>query len=184
MKEMIPDFKTYLNESVWGDIRKKSLGKEERKEDDIETLSPRGLYEYILSYYRACGGVPLKKSVRISPSDNVIEVDVYERKHEKEGGFKLDLEFYSQGHKAVKLGPDGLRSNLDMVDTWLLNELKDFAEVKRFDADKFYNSYFLISPKDGSETTNKFFLRVLDYLIDAKKDSVREFLKLKRKSKV
>ena len=30
---MIPKFKTYLNESVWGDIRKKSLGQEEREEN-------------------------------------------------------------------------------------------------------------------------------------------------------
>ena len=33
---MIPDFKTYLNESVWGNIRNKSLGQEERKEDFIK----------------------------------------------------------------------------------------------------------------------------------------------------
>ena len=30
---MIPDFKTYVGESVWGSIRKKSLGQEERLED-------------------------------------------------------------------------------------------------------------------------------------------------------
>lgn len=173
-----------LSESIWNDIRRQSAGKQDRQEDDIDIMTPGGVYEYVLTHYRACGGVPLKKSVRISSSENVIEVDVYERKHEKEGGFKLDLEFYSDGKKAVKLGPDGIKSNLDMVDTWLLNELKEFAEVRRFDADRFYNSYFLISPKDGSETANRFFLRVLDYLIDAKKDSMREFLKLKKKSKV
>ena len=35
---MIPDFKTYIGESVWGDIRKKSLGQEERLEDNIDVL--------------------------------------------------------------------------------------------------------------------------------------------------
>ena len=172
-----------LSESVWGDIRKKSLGQEDRIEDDVNNMSPRELYEYILSGYRACGGVPLKKSVRLSQTEFIVEVDVYESKHEKEGGFTLELNFYLRGRKALKLGPDGLRSHLDQVDTWLINELKEFAEVKRYDAERFYNSYFLISPKDGSETTNKFFLMVLDYLIDAKKDSVSEFLKLKKKSK-
>ena len=35
---MIPDFNTYLKESVWGDIRKKSLGKEEREENHISNI--------------------------------------------------------------------------------------------------------------------------------------------------
>ena len=35
---MIPNFKTYIGESIWGDIRKKSLGQEERLEDNIDVL--------------------------------------------------------------------------------------------------------------------------------------------------
>ena len=36
---MIPNFSTYLKESVWGDIRKKSLGQEERIEDAAATAT-------------------------------------------------------------------------------------------------------------------------------------------------
>ena len=32
---MIPDFKTYLKESVWSDIHRRSNGTQERKEDDV-----------------------------------------------------------------------------------------------------------------------------------------------------
>ena len=32
---MIPDFKTYIEESVWSDIQKRSMGKQVRKEDDL-----------------------------------------------------------------------------------------------------------------------------------------------------
>ena len=34
---MIPNFKTYINESIWGDIRKKSLGQEAREENILES---------------------------------------------------------------------------------------------------------------------------------------------------
>ena len=39
------------NESVWGNIRKKSLGQEIRKEDDIEHLDRDGLYDLIIYKY-------------------------------------------------------------------------------------------------------------------------------------
>ena len=43
---MIPDFKTYMNESVWGDIRKKSLGQEDRIESGVDNMTAREFYFY------------------------------------------------------------------------------------------------------------------------------------------
>ena len=43
---MIPKFKTYLNESVWSDIRKKSLGQEERIENSIDSMTIQEFYHY------------------------------------------------------------------------------------------------------------------------------------------
>ena len=40
-----------LSESVWEDIRKKSLGKEERTEDDVNLLSKNEFYDYINKKY-------------------------------------------------------------------------------------------------------------------------------------
>ena len=40
-----------MNESVWGDIRKKSLGQEERIEDNINVLDFNGLVDYITRNY-------------------------------------------------------------------------------------------------------------------------------------
>ena len=48
---MIPDFKTYIKESVWGDIYKRGAGEQVRKEDDVNLLDKEGFYEYILSHY-------------------------------------------------------------------------------------------------------------------------------------
>ena len=48
---MIPNFRTYLKESVWGDIRKKSLGTEVRTEDDVNSLDCAGFCEYLKTKY-------------------------------------------------------------------------------------------------------------------------------------
>lgn len=48
---MIPDFKTYLKESVWMDIHKQSTGDIERKEDNINNLSQDELFDYLKVHY-------------------------------------------------------------------------------------------------------------------------------------
>lgn len=53
---MIPDFKTFIGESFWGDVHRRSRGDEERKEDIItwehlDNLDVPGLYEYLLQNY-------------------------------------------------------------------------------------------------------------------------------------
>lgn len=40
-----------LSESVWANIRKKSLGQEERLEFDVNSLDRNGLYDYVLDNY-------------------------------------------------------------------------------------------------------------------------------------
>ena len=48
-----PLFVKKLSESVWGDIRKKSLGQEEREENSLDNLTPQEFYEYLLNTYVA-----------------------------------------------------------------------------------------------------------------------------------
>lgn len=48
---MIPDFKTYIKESVWNDIRKRGNGTDVKKEDEIEHLDRDGMYDYIYTIY-------------------------------------------------------------------------------------------------------------------------------------
>ena len=52
--------KEFLGESVWGDIRKKSLGQEERMEDDVNHLDRDGFYKYLMDHYRTVG---IKQSI-------------------------------------------------------------------------------------------------------------------------
>ena len=51
---MIPDFKTYITESIWSDIQDRSMGKTVRKEDDINLLDVDEFIEYLKKSYDVC----------------------------------------------------------------------------------------------------------------------------------
>ena len=88
---MIPNFNTYIKESVWGDIRKQGLGTEVKAEDDVNILSQDNLFEYLKDKY----------SVRIyqidndhKPIDRENEISVpYARPRELSYGLCVSLEF-------------------------------------------------------------------------------------------
>ena len=48
---MIPDFKTFIKESIWSDMQDRSSGETTRKEDDINCLDMLGLLDYIQKKY-------------------------------------------------------------------------------------------------------------------------------------
>ena len=49
---MIPDFKTYITESIWSDIQDRSMGKTVRKEDDIDHLDYVEFFTYLTEHYK------------------------------------------------------------------------------------------------------------------------------------
>ena len=50
---MIPDFKTYIGESVWSDIHKRSIGSSVRKEDEInDSWDLNEMYGYMIDHYK------------------------------------------------------------------------------------------------------------------------------------
>ena len=49
---MIPDFKTYITESIWSDIQDRSMGKTVRKEDDIDHLDYVEFFAYLTEHYK------------------------------------------------------------------------------------------------------------------------------------
>lgn len=49
---MIPDFKTFIKESIWSDIQDRSMGKTVRKEDDISNLDYVEFFKYLTEHYQ------------------------------------------------------------------------------------------------------------------------------------
>ena len=48
---MIPDFKTFIKESIWSDIQDRSMGKTVRKEDSVNNLDRNDFYDYLKNKY-------------------------------------------------------------------------------------------------------------------------------------
>ena len=48
---MIPDFKTYINETYWSRMNRRSQGTLNKKEDSIDLMDEKALYEHIHNSY-------------------------------------------------------------------------------------------------------------------------------------
>ena len=49
---MIPDFKTFIKESIWSDMQDRSAGETVRKEDDIDNLDCEEFFVYLTEHYQ------------------------------------------------------------------------------------------------------------------------------------
>ncbi len=151
---MIPDFKTYIGESVWTDIQKRSSGDDIRQEDDINHLDGSGLKDYIESHYK-----PLNAYAVVTYVMGILSVPIV-RDHVN---YSI---LYCQNSKLISkiTIADDLFSLVD----GLLEKLKTNFSIE---VHKNSSTIYGISPKDGSEVTNKFFIEVIDFILDNIHDS-------------
>lgn len=134
-----------LSESVWGDIRKKSLGQESRIEDDINSLSLKGLCSYLNENYTC-------------RDDNCIFCQTM--------GDTLVLTvalYYSLGATGyLYYTGEEIAIYKSSLDTLRCRGKLTHSYATSFDMDS-----TTISPKDKSiPVNNKFFIEVLNFFID------------------
>lgn len=72
---MIPDFKTYLKESIWSDIQDRSSGETVRKEDDIDRFGYEDFFVYLTEHYQ-----PKSKKIneKIGGRTSIVDTDLIE----------------------------------------------------------------------------------------------------------
>ena len=150
---MIPDFKTYIKESIWSDMQDRSAGDKIRKEDDVNLLDIDGLCDYLNKHYKRTtpfafitniGGILSVPIIRDTANNCVMY------------NYKLEIKSVSIVYEIVNQ-VDGLLNLL--YDNFSIKEINE-----KHDDDE-YTLYWL-SPKDGSEITNKFFIDVIDFLLE------------------
>ena len=149
---MIPDFKTYITESIWSDIQDRSMGKTVRKEDDINLLDINEFCEYLKTIYK-------------TNSDNNISVIKIE------DNMYLTICLYEDEYgyyRYIYYDGDYINTQLDVIET-----LKCLLEFERKFSIKFNENDFVVNcidiyPKDKARipVTNKFFIEVLDFILD------------------
>ena len=143
-----------LSESIWSDIQDRSTGKTVRKEDEVNHLDREGLYDYLTYHY-----VRTNRFVGISTSAgfNTIDVPIII----KGGTYPVHFDF------------DTNEVSVQYVTLCLVNKLFSKASenfLLKIDPNDPPLKCF-ISPKDGSEVTNQFFIDVIDFFINNISDS-------------
>ena len=161
---MIPDFKTYIGESVWGDIRKKSLGQEERTEDiiKIDDLDGQGLAKYIADRYEC-------PQWKIEDNPNLKTISVPILRNGPNSGFSVT---YDYKYKEVSMNFE-----IDENFSYLVDKLRRTYLTKTERVSQVFVK-FIIAPTDGSKPTNVFFLGVIEFLMEnIKKENLMLFRK-------
>ena len=72
---MIPDFKTYIKESIWSDIQDRSSGKQVRQEDDVDRFGYEDFFVYLTEHYK-----PKSKKINeeIGGRTSIIDTNIIE----------------------------------------------------------------------------------------------------------
>ena len=152
---MIPDFKTYLKESVWGDLRKKSLGQEDRVESGVDNLGLEEFYEYLKCRYVTLGDEDITYSDKV----DTIKIPILH------GYAYNDIYVRAKNYLlAITMKRDDMRP-------WFLEKLRERYNVSFDEIEKDWWDV-CVTPKggDASLLPNSFFIEVIDYIIDMEDD--------------
>ena len=146
---MIPDFKTFIEESLWSEIQDRSSGDAIRKEDDVNLLDLDEFYEYIKEHYKA----NVKYYAMGGGSGAAISVDITED--------ILLLYKPKRGH--ILLSWTETKIPMSFFD-----ELED-----RFKIENTSTMRRIITEKDGS-CTNKTFVNTIEFVLGHKESIMNE----------
>ena len=164
---MIPDFNTYIKESVWGDIRKRADGKELRREDDVDLMDQDRLWDYLRDdLYKTTSSV---YDIRFFtfPYDYILVPISINAMWNSSSVSYVGLEgFNDTKGKVVTIDYRSLNRFPDGV----LEKLEEMYSVKHVRETSKKQGHIQITPKDGSPVTNTFYIEVIDFLLDNIRD--------------
>ena len=72
---MIPDFKTFIKESIWSDMQDRSAGETVRKEDDIDNLNYEEFFTYLTEHYQPKSK---KENEKIGGRTPIMDINIVE----------------------------------------------------------------------------------------------------------
>ena len=155
---MIPDFKTFIKESIWSDIQDRSSGDTIRKEDDINLMSGEDFCDYLNDNYISKN----KYKILYSEHSKCIHIPILN----KFIGVLLNLS-YDYEDNTITMNYDEVES----LCPELCKKIKEnFKVVKKIVSSTY--TQFIIFPPDGSECTNRFFVDVINFIIDNADENV------------
>ena len=149
-----------LQESIWSDIQDRSSGEQIRKEDDINFLDRDGLYDYICANYEILksrlAGIINSKTFNTL----IVPVLMLEHSHTIE---QLFFNFKFNKIRVMYSFPYSVEGLFDkLVDNFQLKQEGTGDDI-----------CYVISPKDESKVTNKFFIDLIDFIIENIPDKLK-----------
>ena len=151
---MIPDFKTYIKESIWSDIQDRSSGDVVRKEDEVNNFDGEELYDYIYSLYEQINPYPMPLKSREGMSSKWIQyftIPIFKTNYKV---YRLDVIFKNDKISNLAL----MASDADV---------KDFKQalIDNFNATVRSDSSLRIEEKDGT-LTNQTCMKLIKVILE------------------
>lgn len=136
-----------INESVWGNISKRADGTMERKEDNVDNLSKKDLYDYLNSIYKTIGHVIYYGE--FNDGTQSIEIPLFEK------GRHTFYLIYSTNQDCISFA--------DLSD-FTPNLYKNLH--KKFNACVVENNYGKHVIIKSEKLTNRFVISIVDFIIE------------------
>jgi hypothetical protein len=152
---MIPDFKTYLKESHWSDMNRRSQGITVRKEDDVNLMDDEAFLNYLEDHYEIENNYEDYEGnfMMVEDEFKLIGVPIYSYKGDPVYLFKI---FYPE--TVVQI-----HDSMEQEYPELFKKICNKYLVSLYDDED--KCYLKIEPRDGREIDNKFYLNVLTFIL-------------------
>ena len=138
-----------ITESIWSDMQDRSAGEAIRREDDVNLMSEEDFCDYLNDNYIS------KYKITYSEFSQGIHIPILN----KFTGVLLNVS-YNYNSNTITMNDD-----VESFYPELCKMIKEnFKVVKKYVSSTY--TKFIIFPPDGSECTNRFFVDVLDFIID------------------
>lgn len=168
---MIPDFKTFINESIWGDINRRSQGNQVKKEDDINLMERDAFFDYLNAHYEP--NFSYNKIRQYEELDCILVPLFGTSNAPRNVSIELD---YSNETKITM----SLRMLENVPDIY--EALKNEFHITEMPYSSYRGAHIRIYPKQEGESAvikNSFFLKVIDFLLNEAEGKYRILLSKK-----
>ena len=154
-----------ITESIWSDIQDRSSGDTVRKEDDINLLDRDGFYNYIMEHYKTTTE-DVTGPYAIINSENADYINIPILEDETNTLYRVIIWHFNTDERYITIPLRKLFGVfVKLRDTFKLQSNEDRI-----------NPLFKVFPKDNKKVDNKFFLEVIDFIIDNTKEPFEPLL--------
>ena len=157
-----------LSESIWSDMQDRSSGETVRKEDDVNLLDRDGFYNYIMEHYKTVTE-DVTGQYAIINSENADYINIPILEDETSILYRVIMWHFNKDERYITIP---YRKTFQESDLFV--KIRDTFNLQP-DKDKF-NPLFKMFPKDNKKVDNKFFLEVIDFIIDNTKEPFEPLL--------